>query len=286
MSPRKNKIWRYFQKTSDGAKCKACKKSLKTKDGNTSGLHRHLEKKHSQDYVEYSEKTDDSLLPPPKKKKRIMVEMLETKSKYDKDNSIQKQFDSAMLDYFCTDLASFSAVEGRGFKKLFDIANPKLSVHHRTTYSRKLSIRSREVQAGKKSIITEITPNLKSAAFTSDLWTSRAQDSYISWTFHTIDENWRLHHWTLHVQQFPGRYTGILIEEKLDSFLEELNLPADLPMYCVNDQARSMKLAVKLSKRLDQYLCKNHILQCAVRDSFRMTAEWMMRCKHAKIWLL
>ena len=119
MSPRKNKIWRYFQKTSHGAECKTCKKSLKTKDGNTSGLHRHLEKKHSQDYVEYSEKTDDSLLPPPKKKQRTMVEMLETKSKYDKDNSIQKQFDSAMLDYFCTDLASFSAVEGRGFKKLF-----------------------------------------------------------------------------------------------------------------------------------------------------------------------
>ena len=66
--------------------------------------HRHLEKKHSQDYVEYSEKTDGSLLPPPKKKQQTMVEMLETKSKY--DNSIQKQFDSAMLDYFCTDLAS------------------------------------------------------------------------------------------------------------------------------------------------------------------------------------
>ena len=83
MSPRKSKIWRYFQKTSDGAECKACKKSLKTKDGNTSGLHRHLEKKHSQDYVEYSEQTDDSLLPPPKKKQRTIVEMLETKSKYD-----------------------------------------------------------------------------------------------------------------------------------------------------------------------------------------------------------
>ncbi|XP_065642554.1 E3 SUMO-protein ligase ZBED1-like [Hydra vulgaris] len=282
MSARKNKIWRYFQKTSDGADCKACKKSLKTKDGNTSGLHRHLEKKHSHDYVEYSEKTDDSLLPPPKKKQRTMVEMLETKSKYDKVNSIQKQFDSAMLDYFCIDLASFSAVEGICFKKLFDIANPKLSLHRRTTYSRKLSIRSREVQAGMKSIITEITPNLKSAAFTSDLWTSRAQDSYISWTFHAIDENWRLHHWTPHVQQFPGRHTGILIDGKLDSFLEELNLPADLPMYCVNDQARNMKLAVKLSKRLDQYLCNNHILQCEVRDSFGMTAgidDVLQTCK-------
>ncbi|XP_065668088.1 uncharacterized protein LOC136088319 [Hydra vulgaris] len=153
---------------------------------------------------------------------------------------------------------------------MFDIANPKLSLHHRTTYSKKLSIRSREVQAGMKSIITEITPNLKSAAFTSDLWTSRAQDSYISRTCHAI------------VQQFPGRHTGILIEEKLDSFLEELNLPADLPIYCVNNQARNMKLAVKLSKRLDQYLCNNHILQCAVRDSFGMTAgmdDALQTCK-------
>ncbi|XP_065664529.1 E3 SUMO-protein ligase ZBED1-like [Hydra vulgaris] len=278
---KKNKIRRYFQKTSDGAECKAFKKSLKTKDGNTSGLQCHVEKKHSQNYFEYSKKTDDSL-PPSKKKQQTMVEMLETKSKYDKDNSIQKQFDSAMLDYFCTNLASFSAVKGRGFKKWFDIAKPKLTLHHRTTYSRKHLIRSREVQAGMKSIITEITPNLKSAAFTSDLWTSRAQDSYISWTFLTIDENWRLHYWTPHVQQFPCRHTGILIEGKLDSFLEELNLPADLPMYCVINQTRNMKLAVKLSKRLDQYLCNNHILQCAVRDAFGMTAgmdDALQTCK-------
>ncbi|XP_065642468.1 uncharacterized protein LOC136074097 [Hydra vulgaris] len=43
-----------------------------------------------------------------------------------------------------------------------------------------------------------------------------------------------------------------------------------------------MKLAVKLSKRLDQYLCNNHILQCAVRDSFRMTAgmdDALQTCK-------
>ncbi|XP_065671882.1 E3 SUMO-protein ligase ZBED1-like [Hydra vulgaris] len=280
MSPRKNKIWRYFQKTSDSAECKACKKSLKTKDGNTSGLLRHLEKNTAKITLSILKKTDDSLLPLPKKKQQTMVEMLETKSKYDKDNSIQKRFDFAMLDYFCTDLASFSAVEGRGFKKLFDIANPKLSLHHRTIYSRKLSIQSREVQAGMKSIITEITPNLKSAAFTSDIWTSRAQHSYIS--FHAIDENWRLHHWTPHVQQLSSRHTGILIEGKLDFFLEELSLPADLPMYCVNNQARNMKIAVKLSKRLEQHLCNNHILQCAVRDSFGMTAgmdDALQTCK-------
>ena len=43
-----------------------------------------------------------------------------------------------------------------------------------------------------------------------------------------------------------------------------------------------MKLAVKLSKRLDQYLCNNHILQCAVRDSFGMTAgmdDALQTCK-------
>ncbi|XP_065658474.1 uncharacterized protein LOC136082988 [Hydra vulgaris] len=43
-----------------------------------------------------------------------------------------------------------------------------------------------------------------------------------------------------------------------------------------------MKLAVKLSKRLNQYLCNNHILQCAVRDTFGMTAgmdDALQTCK-------
>ncbi|XP_065652771.1 uncharacterized protein LOC136080091 [Hydra vulgaris] len=45
-----------------------------------------------------------------------------------------------------------------------------------------------------------------------------------------------------------------------------------------------MKLAVKFcsQKRLDQYLCNNHILQCAVRDSFGMTAgvdDALQTCK-------
>ena len=86
--------------------------------------------------------------------------------------------------------------------------------------------------------------DIKSVAFTTDIWTSRSQDSYISLTLHFIDKFWHLHRLTPFVKPFPQRHTGVNISIGLSDMIMELNLnDADIDLTCVNDNASNMKLS-------------------------------------------
>ena len=69
-----------------------------------------------------------------------------------------------------------------------------------------------------------------SAAITTDLWTSRARDSYISITVHFVDELFRLHRWTPFCSPFTDRHTGENIQEVVDMDLgDKLELSSVFP---------------------------------------------------------
>ena len=45
----------------------------------------------------------------------------------------------------------------------------------------------------------------------SDLWTSRNKDAYISFTIHYLIEDFRMKSWLLEVKHIPGKHTEIAI---------------------------------------------------------------------------
>ena len=56
----------------------------------------------------------------------------------------------------------------------------------------------------------------------------------------------------------------------LDAMIEELGLDdGDWELFSVNDNASNMKLGIKLSMYLKQYLCDIHTLELAVKDTFK-----------------
>ena len=56
---------------------------------------------------------------------------------------------------------------------------------------------------------------------TTDLWTSRAQHSYISLTVHCLDGNFDLHSNLLETKEFSDSHTGINIAEELEGVLQD-----------------------------------------------------------------
>ena len=113
---------------------------------------------------------------------------------------------------------------------------------------------------------------LVSIGFTTDLWTSRAGDSYISLTCSFIDHNWRLHRWTPFVRHFPGRHTGERIALKLDNMIEELGLDdLEIKKWSVNDNASNQKKAIEDSNYLQEYNCDIHTMQLGIGDTFKET---------------
>ena len=163
---------------------------------------------------------------------------------------------------------AFSSVETEGFKKLFNVADSKLTVKSRHTFSRKVEAKHQNIMKEVCEIVSSCKPEMQSLAITNDCWTSRSNDAYISLTLHFIDNQFYLHRWTKNVSHFPGKHTGERIEAKIEDMMDPVDIPDDIPLISVNDNASNVKLAIALS-RFNEYNCCNHSLQLAITDAFK-----------------
>ena len=94
----------------------------------------------------------------------------------------------------------------------------------------------------------------------------------MSLTVHFISKDWKLYRFTPYVAPFPARHTGKNISLSLDAMIEELGLSGgDWELFSINDNAANVKLGIRLSQFLSQYLCDIHTLELSVKDCFKKT---------------
>lgn len=173
-----------------------------------------------------------------------------------------------MLDYLTEGhFPSFNSLESEGFKDLIEVADEKITVKSRFTYSRNIDEKHKNVLTEVCNIISADKSNMESIAFTNDCWTSRSNDPHISLTAHYIDEDFNLNNWTPFVKPFPGSHTGERIKVKLENMIDNFELPEDVDMWSVHDNAANVRLAVSMSD-LVEFTCKNHTIQLSVNDAF------------------
>ena len=285
-------IWNYFEVIrSDDRKekkgrcldknCKGPVQILKCTDGNTKTLIGHLKSYHSDKHREFNlltaqskeekalkqskhKREDSSSLEQMKQPK--LMEALERNSVYGSDHVMQKEFDSLFTDVIVEGFLAFGFSDLPSVHNLIRFLNKRVVVKHSTTYSRQMEEKHEVMIKKLKRIIMEKIGT--SCAFTSDLWTSRAQDSFISLTIHFIDEMMRLHRWTPYCRTMgDDRHTGENISEHLDAMIEDLSIN-DQEQYCVTDNAANIMLGVRTSNLLSED-CKNHTLQLVINDSFK-----------------
>ena len=82
-------------------------------------------------------------------------------------------------------------VDSKEFKAFVAILDKTVNMKTSVTYSRQMEQYSAEILEQVKDTITKFCT--ASAALTTDLWTSRSLDAYISLTVHFVDEMFRLH---------------------------------------------------------------------------------------------
>ena len=69
---------------------------------------------------------------------------------------------------------------------------------------------------------------------------------------------------------FPARHTGKNICLGLEAMVEELGLDGEQwELFSINDNASNVKLGIKMSRHLQQYLCDIHTLELGVKDTFK-----------------
>ena len=108
------------------------------------------------------------------------------------------------------DLRPAAIVEGEGFERLLSFLEPGYvlpsSVHLMDVVRWKYTM-------AKEKLKRILADNKTKYSLTTDIWTSFANDAYISLTTHFIDDCWQMRSYTLATYSFPEQHTGDNIVE-------------------------------------------------------------------------
>ena len=126
----------------------------------------------------------------------------------------------------------------------------------------------------KQRILVE-SENTAQYSLTTDIWTSFANDAYISLTFHFIHECWELRSYTLATYLFPEQHTGDNIVDKLKEVVGEYEINDNNIFTIVHDQGSNFQHAgclLEADKQWNSLNCVAHCLQLCVIEGFGRNA--------------
>ena len=210
----KSLLWDYFEKLPNGSgKCKTCKKEIACTAGNTTGLGRHLSSHHvnlnkvlrylcgiSSDFFLMFQELEDKKSERDgarQKRKASTTDDNPGASKRSKedffkappvDTDLSDRFHKELIKHIAHTCTSFNQY-GKSFQRVIDVLTKRVKVKHPRTLSRMVDKEADVLMADITAIIKTVKADLVSLGFTTDLWTSRALDSYISLTLSFIDRS-------------------------------------------------------------------------------------------------
>ena len=191
------------------------------------------------------------------------------------DPRLQSRWDAAVVEYVSESGVSFAACQKLDIllRAIWPVGRLRINVRDATTVSRHLNDRSIQLKMDVYSIINASRTNTKAFSFTTDLWKSRANDSYMALTCHYINEDYELVKLVPFVQYFgTNRHTGKNIKVFIDQFMEVLGLGdgSEYQTYIVCDNASNNKVMVELSCGLHEYYCALHTMALCVKAIFQL----------------
>ncbi|KAH7979897.1 hypothetical protein HPB49_011842 [Dermacentor silvarum] len=146
------------------------------------------------------------------------------------------------------DLQPYEFVEKNRFQNFIRHLQPQYKIPHRTTFSRTVipELYRRTVDSLKKQIASDIANGLESLAFTTDMWTSRENQGYISLTCHYMTQDFAVKAFTLACCHLQESHTAVNIQAYLTEIVKEWSLDlSNVPVYVVTDNGRNIRSAMR-----------------------------------------
>ena len=279
----KSKVWRHYRDCFDGehVTCKLCtdqgkQTKYKVCDGSTGTIRDHIEKKHPAEFKDIkAEETKEKAESKENKNKRAKLEanqptLKDTINKFtkvDPQGAQQKQFDKLLLHMIGCNFMAFSFIDSPEFHDFINFLNKTFNVKTGRTYRKQMTKVAEDMMMEVRRMLKEFCR--VGLAVTTDIWTSRTQESYISLTCHFIDEHFRLHCWTPACRLFDDNHTGDNITRELEDLVSnKLEMSNSLPLFATSDNASNMRKGIGQS-RFEFYSCSNHTQQLAILDTFK-----------------
>ncbi|XP_046559440.1 E3 SUMO-protein ligase ZBED1-like [Haliotis rubra] len=181
--------------------------------------------------------------------------------------------------FIARDLRPCSTVENDSFVELLRVLEPKYNVPGRTYFTGKV------VPELYKECKMEVENGLRKAtavAITTDGWTSRAPESYITVPCHYISGDWKLVNNVLQTNAIYESHTGANVGEILSDAVKEWKLERSEPVVCVTDNAANMTVAVK-EAGLKHVKCFAHTINLASQKGLKVDTVFRVLSKVRRI---
>ena len=182
------------------ARCKLCKDTQLAYKGSTTNMINHIQAKHRSAYQESFQSTSSSST------RQATLSLVNKKC----SPAHSKEIDELVSDFIAKDLRPIAIVDGPGFKNLVHFLEPGYKVPSRTHV---MSTLRKKYDALKKELVVPISSHY--LAITTDIWTSRATEAYITITAHYIDDDSKLISNVLTTEAMPERHTGVNFAERI-----------------------------------------------------------------------
>lgn len=236
--------------------CKLCKTVVPTKAGNTTNLFYHLSRAHPLEHSRIKQPQTAQ------QKQQTTMDRYSTSVPYDKSSKRYKDITDAVAFYIAKDMLPLSTVEKPGFKYLLNVLDPRYALPGRKYFS-KTAIPKLYLKC-KESVQQEIL-SAEYFATTSDLWSSRTSEPYISLTIHFIDKEWNLKTRCLETAYFPDDHTGEVIAEGLKEALLSWSL-IEHKMVCITTDSGANVVKATSLNDWTRLQCFGHRLHSAIGE--------------------
>lgn len=273
----KSPIWKHFSICEDAhskAVCNVCRERIPRggstpKSFNTTNLRKHLRNHPDENKklvaAEITEKERKQAQSSTASTRQVTVaECFERQKPYSVENPHYKEITNAVARMIALDFQPFSVVEDEGFKKLLQVLDPRYQIPSRKHFSETVIPKIYEMKGKVKACIDPI-PFL---AFTTDCWTSRAVDSYMSLTAHYIDEKFQRKLLVLDTMFVSERHAAQNLLSKILAVLEAWVIERKRVTCFVRDNAANITAATR-EGGFCHIGCIDHTLQLAISDSLK-----------------
>ncbi|XP_057684886.1 E3 SUMO-protein ligase ZBED1 [Corythoichthys intestinalis] len=232
--------------------CRHCSTDIGYVSGNTSNMLTHLKRHHPSVNIATT-----------KRKTSVVQTTLPTafKQPFSGGSDRAKAITNAVGVFIAADLRPYSVVENAGFKHMIKVIEPRYQLPSRPHFSQKIIPGLYEKT---KAAVTENLLSASAIALTTDGWTSRATESYLTVTAHYITPEWTLASYVLQTRPIYEQHTSTILAEGLKGTVLEWKLERPGTTITVTtDNARNIVNSVKEAGLGPQIGCFAHTINLA-----------------------
>ena len=254
-----SKAWLYFSTKDDPksqkAVCSLCKKEV-ARSGGTTNLLSHLQKWHREIYdklfLDSAHGSIDQYL-------TNSTKVVKFSSKHERFKSLT----SAVCKFIVRDLRPISVVDDIGFLNLMNVAEPRYIVPCRSTIKRRID----ERYLHERSRVKASLHSVEYMTCTTDMWTSRASDAYISLTCHFIDQDFTMSYYNLECKHFPGAHDYANIMDMIESLASDWGIDIKRKVTSFTTDSGSNIVKALDVMNIPRLACVGHTLNLAVQKA-------------------